>query len=167
MNKELCELLINEAEQSCHRADMDLYQTMTRAREVVEKWKRYAPLAQQLWTHATTRQDLTAFLLTVDDPRPEEIETVLTLIRTLPYLMRSYFQDAAASLPPSPGGRPRELTPQQRKEVCQRIGQLYTEGVELRQAQKRMAQHYDLSLRTIQRAWQERKWKSHLNSEQN
>ena len=89
---------------------------------------------------------------------------MLTLIRTVPYLLRSYLQDAAKSLPPSPGGRPRELTPEQRKEVCLRIGQLYGGGLEIRDAQKRMAQHYGVSLRTIQRAWQERgKWNSNLN----
>ena len=94
------------------------------------------------------------------------MEAVISLIRTLPYLLRSYLQDTAKALPPSPGGRPQELTPEQRKEVCVRIGHLYGQGVELRDAQKRMAQHYDVSLRTIQRAWQERaQWNSYPNEE--
>jgi DNA invertase Pin-like site-specific DNA recombinase len=89
------------------------------------------------------------------------METVLTLTRTVPYLLRRSLQAATQSLPPSPGGRPQELRPEQRKEICLQIGQLYGQGIELRDAQKRMAQRYGVSLRTIQRAWQERgKWNS-------
>jgi hypothetical protein len=125
----------------------------------VEKWKQFAPLS---WNHASNREELTAFLVTGPDPNPEEMETVLTLIRTVPYLLRGSLQNAAKSLPSSPGGRPRELRPEQRKEICLNIGQLYGLGVELRDAQKRMARRYDVSFRTIQRAWQERaKWNSH------
>ena len=140
---------------------LDLYETMQRAPAVVEKWKRYYGPFQEVWNHASNREELTAFLLTGPDPSPEEMETVLTLIRTVPYLLRSSLQDAAKSLPPSPGGRPRELRPEQRKEICLQIGQLYGLGVELRDAQKRMARHHSVGLRTIQRAWQQRsKWTS-------
>jgi len=90
------------------------------------------------------------------------MEGLLALIRTMPYLFRSSFRNATKSLPPSPGGRPRELNPEQRKKICLQIGQLYGLGVELRDAQKRMAQRYKVGLRTIQRAWHERaKWNSH------
>ena len=140
---------------------LDLYETMQRAPAVVEKWKRYYGHFQQVWNHAGSREELTAFLLSGPDPSPEEMETVLTLIRTVPYLLRRSLQAATQSLPPSPGGRPQELRPEQRKEICLQIGQLYGQGIELRDAQKRMAQRYGVSLRTIQRAWQERgKWNS-------
>src|SRR5437667_6914801 len=161
MRKQLCDQLISETEQSFQKMGLDLYEIMQRAPAVVEKWKRYYGLFQQVWNHASRREELTAFLLTGPDPSPEEMETVLTLIRTVPYLLRKSLQDATKSLPPSPGGRPRELRSEQRKEICLQIGQLYGLGVELRDAQKRMAQHYNVGLRTIQRAWQQRsKWKS-------
>ena len=159
MRKQLCDQLITETEQSLQKMGLDLYETMPRAGALVERWKQYIPLFQEVWNHARSREELHAFLLTGPDPNPEEMETVLALIRTVPYLLRSSLQDAAKSLPPSPGGRPRELSPEQRKEICLQIGQLYGRGVELRDAQKRMAQHYNVGLRTIQRAWQERaKW---------
>jgi Trp operon repressor len=165
VKKEICDQLITETEQSFEKLGMDFYQTMQKAPAILEKWKGYAPLFQKLWSHATNREQLTELLLAGPDSSPEEMETVLTIIRTLPYLLRNYLQDTAKALPPSPGGRPRELTPEQRKEVCLRIGQLYGTGVEVRDAQKRMAQRYGVSLRTIQRAWQERaKWNSHSNS---
>lgn len=162
MRKEVCDQLISECEQTCQKLGGDLYEVMKKAPLVVEKWQRYAPLFQQVWNNARNREELTAFLLTTGpDPNPEELETVLTLIRTVPYLLRGSLQDAAKSLPPSPGGRPRELNLKQRKEVCLQIGQLYGLGVGLPDAQRRMAQRYNVSLRTIQRAWQERaKWNS-------
>ena len=168
MKKELCDRLINETEQSFQKMGMDFYETMQKAPAILDKWKKYAPLFEQLWTHAANRKQVTKLLLTGPDSSPEEMEAVVALIRTLPYLLRSYLQDTAKALPPSPGGRPRELTAEQCKEVCLQIGQLYGMGVELRDAQKRMAQHYDVSLRTIQRAWQERaKWNSDSNKEKN
>ena len=165
MKKELCDRLISETEESFYKMGMDFYETMERAPALLDKCKRYAPLFEQLWKNARSRKELTAFLLTGPDPKPEEIETVLILIRSVPYLLRTYLQDAAKELPPSPGGRPQELTPEKRKDVCLRIGQLYGMGVELRDAQKRMAQRYGVSLRTIQRAWQDRgKWNSELKN---
>jgi len=166
VRKQLCDQLISETEQSFQKMGLDLYEIMQRASAVVEKWKRYYGLFQQVWNHASSREELTAFLVTGPDPSPEEMETVLTLIKTVPYLLRSSLQDAAKSLPPSPGGRPRELRPEQRKEICLQIGQLYGQGVELRDAQKRLAQRYHVSLRTIQRAWQGRaKWNSNSDKE--
>src|SRR6266480_2815368 len=156
VQKQICDQLISETEQSLQRMGLDLYEIMQRALAAVEKWKGYYGPFQEVWNHASNREELTAFLLTGPDPSPQEMETVLTLIRTVPYLLRSSLQDAAKSLPPSPGGRPRELSPEQRKEICLQIGQLYGQGVELRDAQKRLAQRYHVSLRTIQRAWQGR-----------
>ena len=156
MRKQFCDQLISETEQSFQRMGLDLYETMQRAPAVVEKWKRYYGPFQEVWNHASNREELTAFLVTGPDPSPEEMETVLTLIKTVPYLLRSSLQDAAKSLPPSPGGRPRELRPEQCKEICLQVGRLYGLGVELRDAQKRMARHHSVGLRTIQRAWQQR-----------
>ena len=161
VRKEVCDQLISECEQMCQKMGADFYEVMQRAPQIVEKWKRYAALFRQVWDNAKSREELTAFLLTTGpDPKPEEVETVLTLIRTVPYLLRNQLQGVAKSLPPSPGGRPRGLSPEQNKEVCLQIGKLYGQGVELPAAQKRMARRYSVSLRTIQRAWQERaNWK--------
>jgi hypothetical protein len=160
VRKEVCDQLISECEQTCQKLGGDWYDVMKKTPQVVEKWKRYAPLFQQVWSNARNRGELTAFLLTIGpDPSPEELETVLTLIRTVPYLLRNQLQGAAKSLPPAPGGRPRELSAEQSREICMQIGQLYGLGVELPDAQKRMARRYSVSLRTIQRAWQHRaKW---------
>ena len=161
MRKEVCERIISECEQTCQKLGGDFYQVMQKAPQVVEKWKRYETIAQQVWHHASSREELTAFLLNGPEPDPQELETVLSLIRSVPYLLRSAFESAAKNLPPPPGGRPRDLTPQESKEICREIGWLYGQGVELRDAQKRMAQRYHTSLRTIQRAWQHRaQWKS-------
>jgi len=159
VQKQICDQLITETEQSFQKMGLDLYEAMQRAGALMERWKQYIPLFQQVWNNATNREQLTALLVTGPDPSPAEMETVLTIIRTVPYLLRSSLQNATKSLPPSIGGRPTELNPEQRRQICLQIGQLYGLGVELRDAQKRMARRYAVSLRTIQRAWQQRaKW---------
>src|SRR5713226_8732657 len=79
VRKEVCDQLISECEQTCQKLGGDLYEVMKKAPQVVEKWKRYAPFFQQVWNNAKNREELAAFLLTAGpDPRPEELETVLT-----------------------------------------------------------------------------------------
>jgi hypothetical protein len=112
VQKQICDQLISETEEILQRMGLDLYEIMQRAPAVVEKWKRYYGPFLEVWNHASSREELTAFLLTGPDPSPEEMETVLTLIRRVPYLLRRSLQDAAKSLPPPPGGRPRELGPE-------------------------------------------------------
>jgi hypothetical protein len=95
------------------------------------------------------------------DPNPAELALWLNFIRMLPYILRKDLQKAAKNLPSPPGGRPRELTPQECQEICAEIGRLYGQGVTIRDAQTRMAQRYNKGMRTIQRAWQDRaKWKA-------
>jgi len=161
VKKEICDRLISECEQSFQKMGLDFYEVMKKAPEVVERWKKYYAVAQRVWSNSRSRKELTAALLAGPDPDPEEFERWLAFIRILPYFLRSSLQGIAKSLPPPPGGRPRELTPQQCMQVCLLIGQLYGQGVELPDAQRRMAQRYGVSLRTIQRVWQQRaKWKS-------
>lgn len=161
VRQEVCDQLISECEQTCQKMGVDFYQVMTGAPRVVEKLKGYAALFQQFWEHAGNREELAAFLLTTGpDLEPTELETVRALIRTLPYLLRGHLQGVAKRFPPSPGGRPPGLSPEQSRAVCQQIGTLFGQGVRLPDAQKRMARRHGVSLRTIQRAWRERaKWK--------
>ena len=159
MKKETCEQLVAECERSFEKMDLDFYEVMQRALQSAERWKGYYPFAQEVWRNAGSRERLTASLITGPNLDPEALERCLALIRMLPYLLRSFFQGIAKRLPPPPGGRPRELAPPECRDICLQIGYLYGQGVELPDAQKRMGQRYDVSLRTIQRAWQQRaKW---------
>jgi hypothetical protein len=161
VREDLCDRLIDEAEQLCRTLGADLYEVMKKAPQVVEKWKAHYVLAHEVWRHAQSREELTGFLRSGPDPTPGEVEGVITLMRTVPYILRRSLQTAASTLPSPPGGRPKGLTQQQEKEVCAQIGWLYGQGVEVRDAQKRMALRYGKSLRTIQRAWQRRaQWKT-------
>ena len=125
MNKELCERVLLECEQMGQKAGMDFYQIMKKAPAVVERWKPFILTAQQFWQRANTREEAIQFLLSLPDPKPEEFEKVVAFLGTLPYLLRGLLQEAAKGLPPSPGGRPHGLNPDQSREVCRQIGQLY------------------------------------------
>lgn len=156
MNREFCERLVLELEQVGQKMGMDFYETMKKAPIVVDRWKVYYLTAQEIWRNADNREEAVRFLENLPEPKPENFEKVLTFLQTLPYLLRGLLQDAAKALPPSPGGRPRGLNPEDSREVCKQIGQLYGEGVELAEAKRRMAMRYGVSLSTIQRAWKDR-----------
>ena len=150
-----------EAEQFGRALGGDFHEVMQKAPQVVEKWRKHEFLAREIWNHASSRENLRAFLLSMADPDPTELARWISFMRTLPFILRKDLQTAAKKLPPSPGGRPKELQPEDCREICGEIGRLFGQGVPVREAQKRMAQRYNKSLRTIQRAWQERaRWKS-------
>jgi hypothetical protein len=161
VQEEACDKLIAAAEQFAETLGGDFYEVMKKAPRVVEKWKQHYFLAQEIWQHAQSRDELRAFLLSAPDPNPAELETYLNLLRSVPHILRKSLQTAVKNLPPPPGGRPRELAPLECQQICLEIGWLYGQGVGLGDAQKRMAQRYNKGLRTIQRAWQERaRWRS-------
>lgn len=54
-------------------------------------------------------------------------------------------------------GRPKSLTSEEAKAVCQYIGQLHAEGVDIKTAKQRTAQKFGVSGSTINRTWTERK----------
>ena len=156
MNREFCEQLVIECEQVGDKMGMDFYETMQKAPAVVERWKAFFVGAQQVWQTVTNREEAVRLLENLPEPKPENFEKVLAFLRTLPYFLRAQLQTAAKDLPPSPGGRPRGLTPEQSREVCRQIGLLYSEGVDLADAKRRMALRYGVSPSTIRRAWKER-----------
>lgn len=54
-------------------------------------------------------------------------------------------------------GRPKSLTSEQQRAVCEYVGKLYSEGLEIKIAKQRAAQKFDVSVSTINRAWAGRK----------
>jgi hypothetical protein len=110
-----------------------------------------------------TREGLQAMLL--KEPEPDEfvLEAQIESIRLLPYTLREVMPEAmhdfAMALPHDPGGRPVSLNLEERRRVCEEIGKLVAKGVLLLDAQNRMSHRMGVSVRTIQRAWQDRaKW---------
>ncbi|MFL6387430.1 MAG: hypothetical protein ACJ71U_08080 [Terriglobales bacterium] len=54
-------------------------------------------------------------------------------------------------------GRPKSLTSERAKAVCQYIGHLHAQGLDIKTAKQRTAQKFDVSASTIDRTWAERK----------
>ena len=109
---------------------------------------------------ARSREGLEAYLAKEPEPTSRELGAMVESIRLFPYTLRRVFPDAAKEaakkLPHQPGGRPKALDVDDYPRVCKTIGKLLAEGVKLRDAQQRVALREDVSLRTIQRAWQKR-----------
>ncbi len=105
---------------------------------------------------ARTKRGLEAILAKEREPSSDQLAAIIGTIRLIPFQLRKATIEAAKTLPHSPGGRPRVLTPQDGKEICAQIGALIGQGVKLSDAVKRMAQRHDVGEITIRRTWQKR-----------
>jgi hypothetical protein len=54
-------------------------------------------------------------------------------------------------------GRPKSLTSEQAKAVCEYIGHLHAQGLDIKASKERTAQKFDVSASTIDRTWAKRK----------
>lgn len=114
-----------------------------------------------------TREAMIALLVKEPEPEPFELDARVESIYLLPYTIRKVMPDAmhdfAQLFPQDPGGRPRALNEKDSRYVCEEIGKLIGKGVSRLDAQHRLAQRMsgkkgqDVSVRSIQRAWQNRK----------
>ncbi len=116
-----------------------------------------------------TREGFQAQLLKEPEPDPSELDAQVEAIYLMPYTIRKALPEAihemAQIFPNDPGGRVRILTDKESRYVCEETGKLFAQGVALVDAQKRLAARMskkkgkEVSLRTVQRAWQSRsKW---------
>jgi hypothetical protein len=116
-----------------------------------------------------TREGFQAMLLKEPEPDEFDLDAQVEMIYLFPYTLRKAIpevtHDLAQLFPQDPGGRPPSLSEKESKEVCQEIGKLFAKGVRLLDAQTRLAlrmsqkKRTEVSVRTIQRAWQGRaKW---------
>jgi len=130
---------------------------------VVDSFEQKLKLLRQV----RTREGLEAALLKEPEPEPDALESQIESIRLLPYTLRKVMPEAmrdfSNALPHDPGGRPALLTEKDCKYVCEEIGKLYGQGVPIVVAQDRLARRMsqkkgkDVGIRTIQRAWQQRR----------
>jgi hypothetical protein len=112
-----------------------------------------------LLTQIETREKLNRYLDRLPDSTINELRPLLHLLELLLPGMRKLFQESAKLLPHGRGGRPTLInTPEERAEICRRIGSLVTEaGLTIGQAQDRLAQQKGVRKRTIERIWRKRK----------
>lgn len=110
-----------------------------------------------------TRDGLVAILNKIDVPKEDE-PFVIATFRYFPYLLREllgYISEVELKrLPGSPTGRKPSLNSEQATNVCAYVASLYGKGVELRVAKQRAAQRYAISIRTVERAWHNRRAKT-------
>jgi hypothetical protein len=109
---------------------------------------------------ADTRKKADAMLKKMPDPSAGEEELAVEIASKLPLivseLLKSYSAGIGAEFGPAddkPKGRPRALTIKQEQQVCEFVAKLYAQGLQLRHAKARAAQHFGVSKATIARVW--------------
>ena len=125
--------------------------------EGIDVFFRYVEEQAAFLKPVRTREGFREILLEEPEPSRADLLMLLATMRGLPFLFRKMLPKLAKELPPDPGGHPRSLTPQESLDVCVEVGVLLGQGVALTDAQTRVAQRKDVSVRTIQRVWQNRK----------
>jgi hypothetical protein len=106
------------------------------------------------------RERLDALLQQVEVPAEKE-QMLIAVAESLPSLIgvaiNVLSSEAAKSFPISNTGRPKLLTSDERKAVCEHVAKLHGQGTNLKIAKERTAQKFDVSISTVERAWAERK----------
>ena len=109
----------------------------------------------------TAMVTLLDYIENTPEPTPEALKEALKKLGSFPFEFRAMLDGAVKSikrkLPHKPGGgRPSDLTQDQKKAACSKVGMLIAQGVSLQDAQTRVASSFGVGRRTIQRAWQKR-----------
>jgi hypothetical protein len=101
------------------------------------------------------------------DATAEEEMLIRGVIADFPGIALALFEHALPMVrkefPTANSGRPKSLTSGEEKVVCEYVGKLHTEGLNIKTAKQRAAQKFNVSVSTINRTWAERK-KGHIPS---
>jgi hypothetical protein len=111
-------------------------------------------LARKSWRTLEIKKQSRLVLESFSD---RELEERIKLLPSFPMMVRKVLKRTVKNLPHARGGRPLDLTTEVRRKLCSEVGALMgNEGYQLREAQNFVAKKNGLSLRSVQRAWQER-----------
>lgn len=106
-------------------------------------------LVVQLWEGLHTRLD------NAPEPKPEVLEKDIREVREMAYVLRDQLLKVGRELPHRPGGAKPKLDSRAKKRACQLIGTMMGEGDSLSDAIAKVAVRFEVSEKTIRRAWQE------------
>jgi hypothetical protein len=122
-------------------------------------WKFSGRLHRKL-ENVHTREQIAALLDAEPEPSAEEILMFESVIRFAPFLLNRFVKKVAKEsikrLPENPSGPKPVIEGNQKPAICAFIGALYAKGVSIRDAQKRAAMKWNISLRSVERIWAKR-----------
>lgn len=125
---------------------LDAHRIFTRMAECIEDIK--------------TQEQLAETLTAIPDLSPREEFMVKAAFKFAPQLLRlglkSLAIHAEAELPGPSGGRQPALTHEEERRICSGIGNLIAQKVSVEDSQRRAAQKFGISLRTVARVWSRR-----------
>ena len=100
-------------------------------------------------------EGLQARLDSAPEPKPEVLKKDIRDVQEIVYQLRDQMLKKAKELPHRPGGASPRLDPPKKKQACQIIGTLMGQGDTLSEAVTAVAKRFEVSEKTIRRAWQE------------
>lgn len=153
MNDQTIEALIDALERFLKHAGV---QTLEDAGAAVQ---RLADILNQIPPYCN-RKRLAEVLRQLEVTTEDEI-LIRGMSENFPAVMVALLEEALPIMrkefPVINAGRPRSLTTEQQKAVCEYIGKLHVDGLDLKTAKKRTAQKFAVSMSTVERTWADRK----------
>jgi hypothetical protein len=154
MNEQTVQVLIESLERLLKQGGI---QTLEDAGAAVQ---RIAEILNQVIKPLCNRERLREELSKIDVTAEDEV-LIRAAAENFPAIAVALFGEALPLMrkefPVANAGRPKSLTSEQAKTVCQYIGHLHAQGLDIKTAKQRTAQKFDVSASTIDRTWAERK----------
>lgn len=154
MNNQTIEILIEGLERLLKQGGV---QTLEDAGASVE---RIAEILNQVIKPLCNRERLREELSKIEMSAEDEV-LIRATAENFPAIAVALFGEALPLMrkefPIVNAGRPKSLTSEQARAVCQYIGHLHAQGLDIKTAKQRTAQKFDVSASTIERTWAERK----------
>jgi hypothetical protein len=154
MNEQTVQVLIESLERLLKQGGI---QTLEDAGAAVQ---RIAEVLNQVIKPLCNRERLREELSKIDVTAEDEV-LIRAAAENFPAIAVALFGEALPLMrkefPVANAGRPKSLTSEQTKTVCQYIGHLHAQGLDIKTAKQRTAQKFDVSASTIDRTWAERK----------
>lgn len=153
MNNDTIEALIDCAERILKETGI---QTLEDAGTAVQ---RLADILNQVPQYCD-RKRLTEVLRPIQITAEDEM-LIRGMIENFPAVAVALLEDVLPVMrkefPVSNVGRPKSLTTEQQKRLCEYIGKLYGDGLNIKTAKQRAAQRFGVSSSTVERTWTGRK----------
>jgi hypothetical protein len=141
----------------CATAKLTQFQTI----ESVAFWLwQFSGRVHRKLENVRTREQIAALLDIEPEPSASTIRAFEWVIHFAPFLLnrlvKKVVKDAVKGLRENPSGPKPVVEQSQRRAICQYIGSLYGDGVSKKDAQKRAAMKWGVSVRSVERVWAQR-----------
>ena len=155
MKPETVQKLLEACDEMSQQVGLKAYDDV---QQFMQKQGPFIRFVVEFFDNLKTRPELISWLSKIEEPEPAFVDYMVRMFREFPMILGIAIRKAATSdkTPPGPKGPPR-IDDKKRYEICQFVLDLHgKKRVKEPAAKKRAAQHFDVSIRSVDRIWNDR-----------